>query len=306
MRVLIVARYINNRFSPFVKEQVRALEKLGFVFQFFPIRYQGVRGYLRELPVLHRTIDAFKPDLLHAHNGPSGLFANLQRRVPVVTTFHGSDINEPSSRKISKLAIRLSAFSIFVSQKLIDIAKPTKKFALVPCGISLEDYPMVEKSEARRQMGLKLGGKYVLFAGAFDKEVKNAPLAKATVALLPGVELLEMKGYSRQQVALLMQAVDALLLTSHTEGSPQAVKEALACGTPIVSVDVGDVKDRIKGVDGCYMAGRNEEELADALNKAIAYGKRTQGREVVVNNRLTNDIVALRIANIYEKVSKSK
>ena len=151
-------------------------------------------------------------------------------------------------------------------------------------------------------MGLNQEGKYVLFSGAFDEAVKNASLAKAVVALLPGVELLELHNYSRQQVALLMQAVDAFILTSHSEGSPQSIKEALVCGTPVVSVDVGDVKERIRGVDGCYLADSNEQELSTALKKAISFGKRTQGKTALMNDRLTNDVIASRIFGIYEKL----
>lgn len=301
MKVLVVARYKSFGYVPFIKEQVAALEKAGINIRFFPMRNKGIKGYLREISEFRRAIKSFKPDLIHAHYGLCGLFANLQRNIPVVTTFHGSDINLPSVRRLSKIAMRLSAFSIFVSQKMIDIAKPTKNFALVPCGINLEDYPIVEKSQARKQMGLKPDGKYVLFAGAFDNTVKNAPLAKAAVALLPEVKLLELKNYSRQQVALLMQAADAFIMTSHTEGSPQTIKEALACGTPIVSVDVGDVRERIKGVDGCYLAESNTEELSVALKKAIAYGKRTQGRTALINSMLTNDAIALRLADIYDQ-----
>lgn len=302
MKVLVVAKYKTDGFAPFVQEQVDALESLGIDCSLFPMHNKGVMGYLREILAFRRRIQTFKPDLIHAHYGLCGLFANIQRRIPVVTTFHGSDINEPSIRKLSKIAIRLSVFSIFVSQRLIDIAMPAKNFELIPCGINLEDYPMVEKSEARNRMGLNREGKYVLFSGAFDETVKNASLAKAAVALLPGVELLELHNYTRQQVTLLMQAADAFILTSHSEGSPQSVKEALVCGTPVVSVDVGDVKERIRGVDGCYMADSNEQELSTALKKAISFGKRTQGKSALMNDRLTNDVIASRIFGIYEKL----
>ena len=302
MKVLVVARYKKQGYLPFITEQAAALERTGINIQFYPMRSNGVKGYLREISEFRKTIKSLKPDLIHAHSGLCGLFANLQRRVPVVTTFHGSDINEPPVRKLSKIAIRLSAFSIFVSQEMINLAKPKKNYALIPCGINLEDYPIVEKTQARKQMGLKPEGVYVLFAGAFDNTVKNAPLAKAAVALLPGVELLELHNYSRRQVALLMQAADAFILTSKIEGSPQVIKEALACGTPIVSVEVGDVKERVKGIDGCYLAESNPEELSIALKNAIAYGKRTQGRTAIINNMLTNDIIAMHIAEIYEKL----
>lgn len=305
MKVLVVARNTNNTYTPFVREQVAALEKRGVVCKFFPVR--SASGYLKELFELRREIKAFKPDVVHAHYGLSGLFANLQRIVPVVTTYHGSDINERFVLPFSKMAIRLSAFNIFVSQSIIDIAKPKKKYALIPCGISLEDYPLVEKMEARKEMGLKPEGKYVLFAGGYDKAVKNAPLAKEVVAMLPGVELLELKGYTRHQVALMMQAVDALILTSHTEGSPQVIKEAMVCGTPIVSVDVGDVKERIDGVEGCFVAKTREpQELVALLESALAFKDRTAGRQRVLDYKLDNQHVTDEIMEIYEKVSQRK
>lgn len=304
MKVLIVARYTRNKFTPFVAEQVDALIKRGVDCKFFPVR--SARGYLEELPALRKEIKAFQPDVVHAHYGLSSLFANLQRMVPVVTTYHGSDINEPLVLPFSKMAIWLSAFNIFVSQSIIDIVRPKKKYALVPCGISLEDYPLVEKIEARKEMGLKPEGKYVLFAGGYDKAVKNAALAKSVVAMLPGVELLELKGYSRHQVALMMQAVDSLILTSHTEGSPQVIKEALVCGTPIVSVDVGDVKERTNGVEGCFVAEtRDPSELVSLLKLALAFKGRTAGRQRVIDCNLDNYHVTEEIIKIYNKVCGS-
>ena len=308
MIILIVARYKTHGFAPFVTEQVAALEKAGVECRCFPVRSKGITGYMKQLPELRRVIKEFNPDVVHAHYGLCGLLANLQRRVPVVTTYHGSDINEKPVFRLSKIAIRLSAYNVFVSQKIIDIAKPRNNYALIPCGINLDDYPIVEKAEARRQMGLASDKKYILFAGAFDNKVKNAPLAKEAVTVLndENVELLELKGFSRPQVALLMQAVDAFLMTSLTEGSPQVIKEALACGCPIVSVDVGDVKERVKDVEGCFVVERDADKLALALNKAMSYGKRTNGKDAIMRDGLTNDAVALKLNNIYDIVSQCR
>lgn len=308
MKVLIVARYKEHVFAPFVVEQVAALEKLGVECRYFPVRNKGLVGYLKQLPELKNVIKEFTPDVVHAHYGLCGLFANLQRRVPLVTTYHGSDINDKKVLRLSKIAICRSAYNIFVSQKNIDIVRPKKNYALIPCGINLEDYPFIEKSEARTQMGLSPEKKYVLFAGAFDNSVKNATLAKAAVALLndKNTELLELKGYTRKQVAILMQAVDAFLMTSFTEGSPQVIKEALACGCSIVSVDVGDVKERVEGVDGCFIVKRDAKDLASCLKKAIAFGKRTNGKDAILRDGLTNDAVALHLNEIYSQISKKQ
>lgn len=298
----MVARQKNNSFAPFIIEQVESLTWEGVECLSMGIRKNGIIGYIRQLPELLRMVNAYRPDIVHAHYGLSGLFANLQRKVPVVTTFHGSDINDPHVRQWSKWAMRLSAFSIFVSKKTLDLANPKKNYALIPCGINLEDYPIIDKKEARKKSGLDPKKKYVLFAGAFDNAIKNASLAKASVALLSGVELLELKGYSREQVACLMQAVDAFLMTSFTEGSPQVIKEAMACGCPIVSVDVGDVKERIGELEGCFLAERSPEDLSEKLQMAIAFGKRTEGRKRIESSGLTNEYVARKILEVYNGV----
>lgn len=309
MRILIVASFNKGRFAPFIVEQVEALKKQGCTIDFFGLQGQGLVGYMRNLPLLKQKIKAFCPDVIHAHYGLSGLFANLQRRIPVVTTYHGSDINEKKVLRFSKKAMRLSAWNVFVSRKTLEIAKPKKKYTLLPCGIDLSDLQLTEKDEARRKMNLQTDRKYILFAGAFDVEVKNAPLAKDAVALLKEdqTELLELKGYTREEVTLLMCAADAFLLTSLMEGSPQVIKEALACGCPVVSVDVGDVRERTTGVEGCYVANtRDPEELADLLQKAMSFEGKTKGHDRIVADGLDNRQVAKRLLEIYERVLRNE
>lgn len=309
MKVLVVASYNKGRFAPFIIEQAEALKKQGCQAELFGLQGKGVKGYLKNLSSLKKEIKEFKPDVIHAHYGLSGLLANMQRRIPVVTTYHGSDINNKSVLRFSKMAMCLSAWNVFVSTKTLEIVRPKKKYSLIPCGIDLSDLQLTEKSAARQKMNLSAEKKYVLFAGAFDNKVKNAPLAKEVVSLLRdnNVELLELKGYSRDEVTLLMCAADAFLMTSFTEGSPQVVKEALACGCPIVSVNVGDVKERTQGVDGCYVANtRNPEELTGLLQKALQFEGKTKGREKIIADGLDNRQVSARIIDVFGKICKKK
>lgn len=301
MKLLVVARYKERGFVPFVTEQVQALEKAGVECRFFPVKNNGPMGYLRHLSALKDAIRDFKPDVIHAHYGMCGLLANLQRTVPVVTTYHGSDINKRWVLQLSRIAMRLSAYNIFVSRENIELARPKRNYVLIPCGITLDDFPIVEKTDARNRMCLKQDQIYVLFAGAFDNPVKDAGLAKESVALLPQARLLELKGYSRMQVAMLMQAVDVLVMTSYTEGSPQVIKEAMACGCPIVSVDVGDVRERVNGVEGCFVSHTREpQEIAGLIGKALAFSGRTRGRERIVAAGLDNSSVAGELKKIYD------
>ena len=91
-------------------------------------------------------------------------------------------------------------------------------------------------------------------------------------------------------------------MTSFTEGSPQVIKEAMACGCPIVSVDVGDVRERIDGIPGCYIADRDVDSIAGKLKEALAFEGKTLGRSTVMDDGLTNDSIASRIITIYKTV----
>jgi glycosyltransferase involved in cell wall biosynthesis len=119
------------------------------------------------------------------------------------------------------------------------------------------------------------------------------------------INLIELKGYNRDQVNALMYNCDALFMTSKTEGSPQVIKEAMACGCPIVSVDVGDVAERTSGVEGCYIVQTREpKDIAQALLLAIAYEGKTNGREKVIEMGLSNEQVAKRLVEIYKAIQK--
>ena len=92
MNILIVCSGNKGKVNSFITEQVASLEKVGVTADYFIIKGHGVLGYLSNLPRLRRTIRRGKYQLVHSHYGLSGLLAVLQRRIPVITTFHGSDV----------------------------------------------------------------------------------------------------------------------------------------------------------------------------------------------------------------------
>lgn len=332
MKILIVASDKGGHFTPFIEEQMAALTASGNVeTERFGVVGKGAAGYLKEIPRLCRTIREVKPDIIHAHYGLSGLLAGLTAltcrcinprtgKVPVVTTYHGSDINEPKVLRLSCIAMRLSAWNIFVSKRNVDIAVKAcsvRNYSLVPCGVNLTDDQLLTREEARKQCTMrnaqcamdKGGGPIILFAGAFDNAVKDAPLAQKAVSLLHAqgamrnAQLVELRGYSRKEVNLLMCAADCLLLTSKREGSPQVIKEAMACGCPIVSVDVGDVAERIAGIDGCYLVRtRDPREIASQITKALDYKGKTLSRQRIIDCGLSNEQVAQTLIHLYQEV----
>ena len=351
MKILIVKK--KDSCWPFVEEQVRALcasdsvkcmvesgmlrdkreeikdNRDGLEVEWHLIEGRGMMGYMRDVMNLLRDIRKVNPDVIHAHYGMSGYYACLvtrlmfwRKRVPIVVTYHGSDINQPKVRKISQRATRMADYNIFVSPKLRELVEHGENSQVLPCGLNMEDWEPIDKKTAREKMGLSAEKRYVLFSSDFQTEVKNPELAKQAVALfndemsrdkslneplaLNDIQLIELKGYTREQVNALMHGVDVCLMTSFTEGSPQFIKEAMVCGCPIVTTRVGDAEYVIGEMEGCYFTDYTVENCAKQLENALVFAakhERTNGRERIMEIGYDNREIARKIWEIYEQLT---
>jgi len=309
MRVLVICSG-NLGSSPFsfeikrafINEQIKEIRKRGVDVDLFFIVGKGIKGYLRNLKPLKLKIINGDYDLIHAHFGLSGLLATMQRIKPVVVTFHGSDINVFKTNLFSSVTCLLSKWRIFVSSKLHEkiFIRPRDRYSIIPCGVDFEVFYPIDKKKARNILGLNSHDKYIIFVSTFSNKIKNYPLAKRAIELIGNVTLLELKDRSRYEVNLLLNAVDLLLMTSHSEGSPQVIKEAMACNCPVVSTDVGDVRKLVEDTAGCFIAAFDPLDISKKIRMALDYQNRTNGREKI--SHLNNSIIANKIIKVYDRV----
>ena len=306
MKILVVASNNRNSFAPFVMEQVESLRSIGCVVELFGIVGKGLKGYLSSLPELKQKINEFNPDVIHAHFGLCGLLANLQRKVPVVTTYHGCDINNIKLRPLSLPSLILSKYNIFVSKNQKNKVSWIlgKNSNVIPCGVNTDFFVPQDKKTARERLNLPLNKTLILFSSTFARPEKNAVLAKDSVSLLKNVELLELEGYTREEVVLLMNAVDCGLLTSIREGSPQFTKELLSCRRPIVSTNVGDVAEQFKDVEGVFIGEFDANDIAEKIQKAISFNEISLPNNW--NEKYDNKSIALKLFSIYTNIIKKK
>lgn len=325
MRVLEVSRYKNN-FSdhqlPFVTEQGEAIRALGHEVDYFLVK----GNYIKAVDALKKKIREFKPDIVHAHFGLSAITAELQNLVPVVMTFHNGETLNWHVNLMSSLMSLRAKHVIYVAQHIRDMVYfKARNYSIIPCGVSLDDCFLMDKAEARKQLGWDPNKKYILFGGAFDNERKNYALLKQAVDILnhthhtlhitPDIICIEMKDLSRAECVLRMNACDLFALPSHSEGSPQALKEAMACNCPCLATDIADVKYLFGDEPGHFILRNSRktherwdgdekslDEMVALLKEALAYGKRTKGRERILELGLSNEQVAARIVKIYEDI----
>jgi glycosyltransferase involved in cell wall biosynthesis len=174
----------------------------------------------------------------------------------------------------------------------------------MPSGIDLELFRPEPREAVRSRLGLPLEARLVLFVGNPGLARKRFSLAQAAIARINRnipVRLLVGWEMPHRQIAELMNAADALVLTSMQEGSPNSVKEALACNLPVVSVPVGDVASRIRGIAGCELCPDDRPEtIATALERVLLRGDRVDGRAAV--GHLDERLLTQRLIGIYRSV----
>ena len=181
---------------------------------------------------------------------------------------------------------------------------------VVPNGVNMDRFHELPKVECQQKLCWDSSVAHVLFPARKEDARKNWPLAEAAVAFLNAcggnqkLELHEMKGVKNEDTPLLYNAADVAVLPSFYEGSANAVKEAMACNTPIVTTDMGDCRERIEGCEGCYVANTYEvKEFAELLAKALAHGGKTKGQERLLADGIADYQIADRLKDIYKSVS---
>jgi teichuronic acid biosynthesis glycosyltransferase TuaC len=200
------------------------------------------------------------------------------------------------------------ACGIVVKSKHLQAVLPDdvdrSKVRIIPNGVDLERFKPLNRDKCRERLGWSGNRFHVLFPANTGDRRKRPDLAKAAVeaANHPGMEaeLHPLRGVPHEEVPVWLNASDVVLLTSLHEGSPNIVKEALACNIPVVSVDVGDVRELIQGVEGCHFAVPEPGDLAAKLQMVHAGSRRIVGR--IRMQELSLEHVALQLKEFYGEV----
>jgi teichuronic acid biosynthesis glycosyltransferase TuaC len=324
VRVLVVTNMYPTEARPgggtFVADQVRSLRATGAEAEvLFVDRATGGRRVYRGLAERVRAdVARSSPDLVHVMYG--GVMADVVTRVvedrPVLVTFHGDDLQGNAGNGLlgalsgwystvaSARAARRAAGVVVVSPHLRDaIAKSVNgsRLWVVSNGVDLGRFRPRDRAECQRALGWDTGRAQVLFPAPPARGEKRFHLAAAAVAMLRqsgvAVDLQVLDGVPHEEVPTWLNAADVVLLTSLREGSPMVVKEALACNVAVVSVDVGDVRERLAGIEGCSVAEPTPEDLSHNLGRALARTERIEGRERVAE--LSLERVADTLREIY-------
>ncbi len=300
----------------FVAIQAELLKKQGIDISVFPFRGQrDPLKYFSYWKQIRRILTTENFDLIHAQFGQSGLLA-LPKKIPMVVTYRGTDLNGYASSEgkegiRSKILRRISRCVATKADQIIVVSRQLSKqlpkgfdFNIIPSGLDLSAIKPMDQLFARKHLGLPLNKKIVFFPASPQKQIKRFKLAKEVFDRYQKKEealLVTAGNLPFEDMVYYYNAADVLLFTSLKEGSPNAVKEALACNLPVVSVKVGDVEDRIGNIPGCYLSPSDSvDDIYKGLDQVISQSQNFEGRKYITS--LDNDLLTKKVIDIYQNI----
>jgi len=292
-----------------VRNQSESLIFNGIDVHFFLITKSGFFGYFMAIKPLIKTIKANKKILIHSHYSLSAFVSTIAlffiKNTPThIVSLMGSDAK---SKGWKRYFIRLFSRKYWTETivKSVSMAQDLKliNFKVIPNGVDLSK---IKFNDEINESNINT----ILFAADPSRYSKNFPLAKRgiKIAQLSNEKIELLVKYNLQHIEIIdvLTNSSCLLLSSRWEGSPNIIKEAMACNIPIVATNVGDVNWLLNGLDGCFVVEQNENEIAKALIKAIDFSnsnKKTKGRERIIKLGLDSQSISNRISNLYTDIN---
>lgn len=312
MKILFVSSGRKGSISPITRNQGESLKRAGVDVDYYVISGRGWRGYLRNIKPLRTQIKTGNYDVIHAHYAWVGYLASVASiglHTPMVVSLMGNDILD--HRWYPGLAKFVAAIkpwkTVIVKSNEMKHRLGLRRAIVVPNGVNMEKFVELDKNKCQEQLGWEREKKHVLFPATPSEVRKNWPLAEKAVKILNDtgeheIDLHGMVGVNNDETPIWYNAADVVVLPSFYEGSPNAVKEAMACGVPIVTTDMGDCRERLDGVDGCYVANSYDvEEFAGLLVQALTHNGHTKGREHLINDRIADFQIAEKLISLYNQ-----
>jgi glycosyltransferase involved in cell wall biosynthesis len=211
--------------------------------------------------------------------------------------------------------------------------KIKNKIAIIPVPVNLDEFRIKsDKKALQHKFGLNDKHKIILYLGRFSR-VKGIDFIMRTFVDLnkdkPETDLilvgkgeeenrlkrlasdLNVKNISflgalaHEDVPNIMNCADVLAMASYTEGLPSVTLEALACGLPVVSTDVGDIdKLLINENIGFLVKQRNEKDYKNKLIKALEISNKFKEERQDVAKRYSAPKITQKIINLHNEVGK--
>ncbi len=306
MRILfILSGNKKEGISPITKAQGESLREHSVEVEYYSIKGKGLIRYIQNIFTLRRFMKGKSFDVFHAHYSFSGFVAGLAGTKPLIVSLMGSDVKARSSSKWFILFFYRFFWSrTIVKSNDLKVSLGLKDILVIPNGVNLNKFIPMNKNDCQAKLKWDTKKTHVLFPSHPNRPEKNYKLFKDSLDLLKEFNFQKhsLVDVKHEDVPLYMNASHIVVLTSIWEGSPNVIKEVLACNRPIVSTDVGDVSDNFNGIEGCLICSNDPMDVAKKIKEGLKFDK-TNAREKITH--LSSDNIARQLIRVYQSVTES-
>jgi glycosyltransferase involved in cell wall biosynthesis len=296
-------------FGIFVKEQIESLTSHGIKSDVFFIngRENGKNAYFSGLRDLRRKLRNNDFDILHCHHVFSAVLLMLTFR-----WYQSKRIVSYQNPPKKEGGIFLfTIIKLFFNGVILKNTKSNKKnIFYLPNGTNTDFFKEYSREESIRKLNLDENKNYIIFMDSnkekrsqkrvdrFDKVIDILLKDENPFNIVP----LKLTNTKRNLMPYYLSASSLHIITSDFEGSPNSVKECIACNTPVVSTPVGNIDDLIGNIKGCYISQSFDcEELAELVIKSLNH-KNFSSREKLFDKKLDIKSVAEKLLKIYKSI----
>lgn len=256
---------------------------------------------------LHAPLRAFAPDVVLSYwlypDAFGAMHAARRAGLPLVVGARGSDlrVRDAVSRRLTRPVLHAARRILVVSEDLGRVAArdydaDPARIRAIPNGCDATIFHPRDRSEARAALGIDADAELVVYVGRLVPEKGLRELLDAMALLAPQRPKLQLalvgEGPMRtgletriaadpalrvrlagaqgpHEVARWMAASDLVTLPSYSEGHPNVLVEALACGRPVVATPVGGIPEVVDAECGLLVAARDPHALSAGLRDAL-------------------------------------
>lgn len=302
----------------FIKEQIDVIGQFIENLDVLVIpRTRGIAKYALFAPVIRERARDF--DIVHSHHVLTALScigAGIPTSKHIVSFLNGKGHNvlrvpRAVSLLLERIVAQHCAAAIYKNLSFANSLRPGD--IVLPNAVDARQFCGIDRREACLRLGLNPARKRLIFVSANDlhrpskRYDRFVEVVRICQGIDPSVEPICLVSTPRDQVPYVYAASDVLVVCSEHEGSPNAVKEALSTGLPVISTDVGDVSQQIENVSDCkivspFSASVMAFAIANAISSSVS---REARRDQYLKGKREPEAVARAILNLYGRVHNS-
>ena len=301
MNVLFVSSgNSKNGISSLVFEQGESLRSLGYEIDYYLVKGKGLKGYLSNLRTLRKKYKLGNYDIVHAHNIFCGFLCGIAFLKPLVVSLMGWNVQKFLLRNLIYIFNFISWDVCIVKSQSMQLALKKMQVEIIPNGVDINVFKPMNRIIAQEYLNWDVNKKHFLFPADPSIEIKNYPLCEQAIRILRNDDyvLHTLGGVERKDMPYYYNASDVVIFTSKGEGSPNVIKEAMACNCKIVSVAVGDVPERFLGIKGCFICQYQAYDVARKIMDTLNFlDKEVTSRQAILS--LNSSLIAERLSELY-------